>query len=72
LSAKRAGMKMLDYALMRGVWPHRISEIVTSFNLSPRDHGAEAPLDADALYRPFVLLRNRALLAGRLNCGIRV
>jgi len=66
-------MKMLDYALTRGVWPHQISEIVISFNLSPRHHGAEAPLDADALYRPpFVLLRNRALLAGRLNCGIRV
>ena len=44
-------MKMLDYALTRGVWPHQISEIVISFNLSPRHHGAEAPLDADALYR---------------------
>jgi len=28
---------MLDYAQSRGVWPHRIEEIVTSFNLTPRD-----------------------------------
>jgi glycosyltransferase involved in cell wall biosynthesis len=40
---------MLDYALSRGVWPRRIEEIVTAFNLAPRD--------AIALKRLFSLMR---------------
>ncbi len=45
----RAEGSMLDYALSRGVWPHRINEIVTAFNLTPRD--------AKALARLWVLMR---------------
>ena len=45
----RAEGSMLDYALSRGVWPHRISEIVTSFKLTPDD--------ARALHRLWSLMR---------------
>ena len=40
---------MLDYALSRNVWPHRIEQIVTTFDL--------APPDAIALKRLFSLIR---------------
>src|SRR6266511_3208672 len=36
---------MLDYALSRGVWPHRIQEIVTAFNLAPRDGIARGEIE---------------------------
>jgi len=60
---------MLDYALTRGVWPHRISEIVTSFNLTPRDVKALKRLwTLMRLYRPHIVHTHtaKAGLLGRL------
>ena len=60
---------MLDYALTRGVWPHRISEIVTSFNLTPRDIKALKRLwTLMRLYRPHIVHTHtaKAGLLGRL------
>jgi len=45
----RAEGSMLEYALSRNVWPHRIEEIVTAFSLGLRD--------AIALKRLFSLMR---------------
>lgn len=60
---------MLDYALSRGVWPHRISEIVTSFNLAPRDAAALRRLwTLMRWYRPQIVHTHtaKAGLLGRL------
>jgi glycosyltransferase involved in cell wall biosynthesis len=46
----RAEGSMLEYALSRNVWPHRIEEIVTAFSLGLRD--------AIALKRLFSLMRS--------------
>ena len=60
---------MLDYALTRGVWPHRISEIVTSFNLSLRDIKALKRLwTLMRIYRPHIVHTHtaKAGLLGRV------
>jgi glycosyltransferase involved in cell wall biosynthesis len=60
---------MLNYALARGVWPHRISEMVTSFNLTPRDIKALHHLwKLMRLYRPQIVHTHtaKAGLLGRL------
>lgn len=60
---------MLNYALARGVWPHRISEMVTSFNLAPRDIKALYHLcRLMRLYRPQIVHTHtaKAGLLGRL------
>lgn len=65
----RAEGSMLDHALSRGVWPHRISEIVTSFNLAPRDAKAMALLwSLMRRYRPHIVHTHtaKAGLLGRL------
>jgi glycosyltransferase involved in cell wall biosynthesis len=60
---------MLDYALSRGVWPHRIQEIVTAFNLAPRDGIALKRLfSLMRLYRPHIVHTHtaKAGLLGRV------
>ena len=60
---------MLDYALSRGVWPHRIQEIVTAFNLAPRDGIALKRLfSLMRLYRPHIVHTHtaKAGLLGRI------
>src|SRR5882724_3466928 len=60
---------MLDYALSRGVWPHRIQEIVTAFNLAPRDGVALKRLfSLMRLYRPHIVHTHtaKAGLLGRI------
>jgi len=60
---------MLNYALARNVWPHRISEIVTTFNLTPRDAKALKRLwSLMRLYRPQIVHTHtaKAGLLGRL------
>ncbi|HEV8724272.1 MAG TPA: glycosyltransferase [Candidatus Binatia bacterium] len=60
---------MLDYALSRGVWPHRIQEIVTAFNLAPRDGIALKRLfSLMRLYRPHIVHTHtaKAGLLGRM------
>jgi glycosyltransferase involved in cell wall biosynthesis len=60
---------MLNLALSRGVWPHRISEIVTSFNLTPRDAKALMRLGSlMRVYRPHIVHTHtaKAGLLGRL------
>jgi glycosyltransferase involved in cell wall biosynthesis len=60
---------MLDYALSRGVWPYRIQEIVTAFNLAPRDGVALKRLfSLIRLYRPHIVHTHtaKAGLLGRM------
>jgi glycosyltransferase involved in cell wall biosynthesis len=60
---------MLDYALARGVRPHRLSDIVTSFNLAPRDAKAVASLGRIMhQYRPQIVHTHtaKAGLLGRV------
>jgi len=60
---------MLDYALSRGVWPHRIQQIVTAFNLAPRDGVALKRLfSLMRLYRPHIVHTHtaKAGLLGRM------
>ncbi|HWH77543.1 MAG TPA: glycosyltransferase family 4 protein, partial [Candidatus Binatus sp.] len=60
---------MLDYALARGVWPHRINEIVTSFNLTVGDAIALKRLwSLMRQYRPHIVHTHtaKAGLLGRL------
>jgi len=60
---------MLDYALSRNVWPHRIEEIVTTFSLAPRDAIALKRLvSLIRLYRPHIVHTHtaKAGLLGRV------
>jgi len=60
---------MLDYALSRGVWPHRIQQIVTAFNLAPRDGVALKRLfSLMRFYRPHIVHTHtaKAGLLGRM------
>lgn len=60
---------MLDYALSRNVWPHRIEEIATTFGLAPRDAIALKRLvSLIRLYRPHIVHTHtaKAGLLGRV------
>jgi len=65
----RAEGSMLEYALSRNVWPHRIEEIVTAFSLGLRDAIALKRLfSLMRLYRPHIVHTHtaKAGLLGRV------